>query len=59
MKEMIHLHACKMMTRVSVPLPTVIIMAEGKGQTRNWLIIASLPAGNSHYKVYKDTEEKF
>jgi hypothetical protein len=34
-------------------------MAEGKGQTRNWLIIASLPAGNFNYKVYKDTKEKF
>jgi deoxyribonuclease IV len=34
-------------------------MVEGKGQTRNWLIIASLPAGNSNYKVYKDTKKKF
>jgi hypothetical protein len=27
--------------------PKVIIKAEGKGQTRNWLIIAPLPAGKS------------
>ena len=25
--------------------PKVIIMVEGKGQTRSWLIIAPLPAG--------------
>jgi hypothetical protein len=36
-------HTCKMMAWVSVP--KVIIKVEENGQTRNWLIIAPLPAG--------------
>jgi len=41
------LDACKTMTRLSVPFIEGDYCGMGEGQTRNWLIIAPLPAAGS------------